>query len=326
MKWIAVPLVWAATVAWTAAVENGDLWIPPAAEYSASCGEISLLVWQGGRVLYGRGESRLAPASRVFSITKSLVAVGVFRDIKRGGVSLDQVVRHPAARGGSLAGLMNQASGLSPARGEFYTIGLKDKEAVLKRLRGGGEGGQFVYGPSHWEVLADEIRLRPRGTVSSWLKQNVPGAGREILARWLKDDGGMFFFSTGARMNAAELLPAGREVLEGLGGGRWPEEVRSFFKRGSQANPMYALGFWLNREAGPGADEVEVESVIGRDRPPSFWREGCLSRAAPRDLVAMVGTRGQRVYVVPSQELVVIRLGAGRGFSDAVFLRRLFDG
>jgi hypothetical protein len=38
----------------------------------------------------------------------------------------------------------------------------------------------------------------------------------------------------------------------------------------------------------------------------------------------MIGTRGQRVYVVPSRNLVVIRLGEGRGFSDAEFLRCLF--
>jgi hypothetical protein len=38
----------------------------------------------------------------------------------------------------------------------------------------------------------------------------------------------------------------------------------------------------------------------------------------------MIGTRGQRVYVVPSRRLVVIRQGDGRGFSDAEFLRRIF--
>jgi hypothetical protein len=39
----------------------------------------------------------------------------------------------------------------------------------------------------------------------------------------------------------------------------------------------------------------------------------------------MIGTRGQRVYVVPSRNLVVVRQGDGRGFSDAEFLRQLFE-
>jgi hypothetical protein len=38
----------------------------------------------------------------------------------------------------------------------------------------------------------------------------------------------------------------------------------------------------------------------------------------------MIGTHGQRVYVVPSRDLIVIRQGEGRNFSDAEFLRRLF--
>jgi hypothetical protein len=120
------------------------------------------------------------------------------------------------------------------------------------------------------------------------------------------------------------LLPAGREVIVGLGRGDWPAEVKSWFRRGSDANAMYALGFWLNRRAKVGGHEVEVESAIGKDQAPSFWRDACLSRKAPEDLVAMIGSRGQRVYVVPSRQLVVIRLGTGAGFSDAGFLGRLF--
>jgi len=94
---------------------------------------------------------------------------------------------------------------------------------------------------------------------------------------------------------------------------------------GTESNRMYALGFWLNRGAGGvGAREIDVEAALGREQSAEFWREGCLSRLAPADLLAMIGTRGQRVYVVPSRDLVVIRLGDGRGFSDAEFLRRLF--
>lgn len=126
-------------------------------------------------------------------------------------------------------------------------------------------------------------------------------------------------------MSAADLLPAGREVLNGMRRARWPEEVRRRLATGTEANRMYALGFWLNRAAADSAGrEINVETALGRDHPPEFWRHGCLSRAAPPDLLAMIGTRGQRVYVVPSLDLIVIRQGDGKGFSDAEFLRRLF--
>ena len=61
------------------------LHIPAAAEYSAARGETALLVWQGGRMVYQRSSGRSAPAPRVFSITKSLVSIGVFRDARNGG-------------------------------------------------------------------------------------------------------------------------------------------------------------------------------------------------------------------------------------------------
>jgi len=306
-----------------AAPAGGAENVTRAAEYSASHGETSLLVWQGGKTVVER-RLRPGPPPRVYSITKSLISIGVFRDAKTGGLSLGQAAGHRAARGVPLVDLLNQTSGLPSAHREFYAQGLKDKQPVLDKLRRRG-GGNFVYGPSHWEVLAEEIRLRRGPSIEGWLRRFVPGARPEAVARWTRDDHGRIFFSTGARMDAEDLLPAGREVLDGLRRARWPGEVRSLLSTGTEANRMYALGFWLNRGAGAGAArEIDVETALGKDHPPDFWRDGCLSRTAPSDLVAMIGTRGQRVYVVPSRDLVVIRLGDGRGFSDAEFLRRLF--
>ena len=293
-----------------------------AADYSADYGEHSLLVWEKGRVIYERAAQQGAPPPRIFSITKSLVSIAVFRDALTGGLSLGQT-----ARGIPLADLLNQTSGLAPAHAEFYTVGLKDKQRVLRGLRRNGSGGSFVYGPSHWEVLAEEIRLHRGTPPERWLRRFVPGAGPEVVARWRRDDQGAFFFSTGARMDARDLLPAGREVLRGMGqrSGKWPPEVRSLLSSGTDANRMYALGFWLNRQrSAAGAREIAVESVLNPSHPPDFWRSACLSRSAPEDLLAMIGTNGQRVYAVPSRDLVVVRLGARAGFSDAEFLGRLF--
>lgn len=296
-----------------------------AAEYSASRGESSLLVWRKGRVIYERSRGQGHPAPRIYSITKSLVSIGVFRNALAGGISLGQPSRFRITRGVSLAELLNQTSGLPSAHREFYSMGLRDKEAVLRGLKSGGDRGAFVYGPSHWEVLAEEIRQSSGRPLDGWLKKFVPGAGREVLSRWRRDNHGRVFFSTGAIMDARELLPAAREVLRGLRDSRWPEDVRALLASGTSANRMYALGFWLNRGAAhAGTREIDVESALGRERTADFWRQGCLSLSAPPDMVAMIGSRGQRVYVVPSLELVVIRLGRGGGFHDAEFLRRLF--
>lgn len=310
---------------WASAAQDVAPGIAPAAAYSQSHGETSLLVWQDGRTTYER-QASAAPPPRVFSITKSLVSIGVFRDAMSGGLSLGDGALFGAARGIPLADLLNQTSGLAPSQREFYSEGLKDKESVLRRLKR-TVAGRFAYGPSHWEVLAEEIRLRRGGTVEGWLRKFVPGANSAAVARWTHDDQGRLFFSTGARMDARDLLPAGRETLRGVRDGRWPAEVRSLLASGTEANRMYALGFWLNRGANlPNAREIDVESSLGGAADPAFWRSACLSCGAPSDLIAMIGTRGQRVYVVPSRNLVIIRLGEGRGFSDAEFLRRFFAG
>lgn len=319
MKGCAFLLVLTAVVASAA---PGNLRLQNAATYSALHGETDLLVWRDGRTLYERGRRDALPP-RIFSITKSLVAIGVFRDAKTGGLSLGQATAFPGARGAALADLLNQTSGLPSASREFYCEGLKDKGKVLRTLERKGSGS-FVYGPSHWEVLAEEIRMR-RVRLGEWLRKFVPGAGHSALAWWRRDDHGTFFFSTGARMDAEDLLPAGREVISGVKRGGWPPEVIRLLSEGTPSNRMYALGFWLNRSAGStGAREIEVESSLGAPRGADFWDSACLCRNAPPDLLAMVGSRGQRVYIVPSRDLLVIRLGNGRRFSDAEFLRRLF--
>ena len=300
--------------------------LPEAAAYSAAHGERALLVAEHGRVVLERGPA-LVQTPRIFSITKSLISIGVFRDALAGGLSLGQRVSRGPARGVQLADLLNQASGLKPMSGAFYSEGLEDKERVLSKLEAPRTAKGFVYGASHWEVLAEEILL-VRGTpLATWVQQFIPGAKPEILGRWRRDGHGRMFFSTGARMSARELLPAAQEVLKGMGRGpgKWPAEVRALLVSGSPQNGMYALGFWLNRVAASAkAREIVVEDSLDPPPPTRFWRDGCLSRVAPPDLLAMIGTGGQRVYIVPSQQLAIIRLAGGGAFSDAEFLARYF--
>jgi hypothetical protein len=53
------------------------------------------------------------------------------------------------------------------------------------------------------------------------------------------------------------------------------------------------------------------------------WGGAVLCRAAPSETVACIGSGYQRLYVIPSMNLVVVRNGSGRKFSDAQFLRLL---
>ena len=92
--------------------------------------------------------------------------------------------------------------------------------------------------------------------------------------------------------------------------------------RGSPANRAFSLGWWNNRAA-PGGREFDFEAMLKPKWSRQNWSDACLCRDAPPDLVACIGSDYQRLYVIPSLDLVVVRHGAGGPFSDAQFLRLL---
>jgi CubicO group peptidase (beta-lactamase class C family) len=77
----------------------------------------------------------------------------------------------------------------------------------------------------------------------------------------------------------------------------------------SPANPAYGRLWWLN-------GSKETARADGRRMP------GPLIPAAPADLVAALGALERRLYVVPSQRLVVVRLG--RAAPDEDFDQQLW--
>ena len=81
--------------------------------------------------------------------------------------------------------------------------------------------------------------------------------------------------------------------------------------RGSPANRAFSLGWWNNRAA-PGGREFDFEDMLIPKWSRQDWHDACLCRDAPRDLVASIGSRYQRLYVIPSLDLIVVRQGRGR--------------
>jgi CubicO group peptidase (beta-lactamase class C family) len=308
-----------------------------AARYSAGHGERALLVWQNGRLRmerYGAGGSR-GKTENVYSITKSLCALGTFTAIGRNVLQLDEPVsltltewqNDPRKRRITVRDLLNQTSGLSPGFEEIYSANLHNKEkAALKLPVISTPGEAFAYGPSHYEALEALMARKLERSPLVW----IDGALFDPLGikpgGWRQDRLGNPYFSAGAHLSARDLLAAGKAVRrEGSNriSRRGPSSLIRTASTGSSANPMYGLGFWLNRHA-PGKDVVEcdVEEAISSRRPA--WSRSCLSKNAPSDLIAMVGSHGQRVYISPSQDLVIVRLGRGTGFRDPDFLRAFF--
>ncbi|HTR20217.1 MAG TPA: hypothetical protein VMH88_05115 [Gemmatimonadales bacterium] len=141
------------------------------------------------------------------------------------------------------------------------------------------------------------------------------------VADWQRDAAGHPYLASGAAMTARAW---GRFGLLLLDRGRWhgrqlvPGSSLAECGHGSAANPGYGLGVWLNAPDPTRPPPPGVQRVGPRDR---------LIQAPdlPHDLWMAAGTGGQRLYLLPSQHLVVVRFGHNTGpdYRDDVFLRTL---
>ena len=308
-----------------------------AARYSEHHGGRVLLIWQNGRVVHESSHNGGHPDRRenLFSITKSLAALGVFAGL--GDTSLDTPAarflpewkNHPGKSDITLRHLLNQTSGLAPGYATLYGKTPDKRTAALRLQRLAPPGQSFAYGPVHAEVLeavlAKKLPTQPR----PWLEKTLPGLNRFPPPRWRTDPHGHPYFSAGLHLSARELLPIAHLVRRrGWSGLRrlFPGSLMKQAESGSEANPMYGLGFWLNRNTvRPDTMERDIEEALAAGLSRRDWTRSTLSRKAPADLVVMAGSKGQRVYVSRSQNLIIIRLGRGGGFRDPDFLSAFFS-
>jgi hypothetical protein len=92
------------------------------------------------------------------------------------------------------------------------------------------------------------------------------------------------------------------------------------------ANPGYGLTFWLNAPAHPVETVNPFMRSANSDPNRSVLRGGAIYDKAPRDLAMAAGAGQQRLYLIPSLDMVVVRQGESNNFRDAEFLARLLHG
>lgn len=274
---------------------------------------------------FARGVSARTPLP-AYSITKSIVALSCLA-ARRVPLSAP-VATCASARDVTLRQLLSQTSGIAPGYGRLYARSVPDiRKAAAALPVDSPAGTRFAYGPSHYEMLGNitEIFGTDRPSPPSHFLQalGISPAG------WRTDRRGQPYLSAGAVLSPQDLLRLGRFVLDrARGAGLFPIIPAGRFQeaiRGSQANPCYGLGFWLNPNRRNGARERDIEEAIRSALSPADWKTTCLSIHAPADLICMAGSGGQRVYVFPSLRAVVVRLGQPSGFRDPDFLRALLS-
>ena len=300
-----------------------------------SAGAAGYGVWQNGRTLES---DNLGKQLGSLSLTKSIAALAVVRAAGEGWLSTDSPLtdilpewRSDAAKARiTLRMLVNQSAGFAPSPGPLYRGKIHDKGRVAISLPLlDPPGSRFRYGPACWEILG-EILHRKLTAQGSTLEKFIDSVAGRIGMRspdWRKDGLDRYYLSTGAEFSVRELGKLGRTIGRLMRGDNNAGLDAAIFRDLSSpraANPMFSAGIWWNRNARRGgAVTVEPERVLDGVRDPGFWSRACLSATEDPEWLALVGSGGKRVYVLPEKDLVIARLGRTYGWNDGAFLDSL---
>ena len=311
-----------------------------ASRYSAERRGYSFLVIQNGRITYedyanGDSPDRIAA---IFSGTKGFWCVSAAVAAQDGLLDFNEPVydtitewrSDPNKANIRIRDLLNFTAGIEPVFSlHGRSIGDRNMYSIRQRAVR-PRGDSFMYGPSQLQIFSEVLRrkLLPRHlTPEEYLTERVlrPLGIKGVDFR--EDQRGNPLLASGFRLTARQWSRLG-ELILGKGNYRGRQVVRWEFLaecfRGTRINPMFGMGFWLNRG---GSHEVDVEKMLELPWERQNWQDACLCREAPRDMIAAIGSGDQRMFIVPSMNLVIVRQGRDDSrFSDAHFLRTIFAG
>ena len=306
-----------------------------AAEYSATNRGTVLLVQERGKTVLAEAANggSLAKAGKIYSGTKMFWILAALAAAQDGLLTLDERVGETISEWDdgtarsrvTIRQLLNFTSGIEP-NFALHGDGIADRNALAISTRfGTAPGGSFIYGPAALQVFHEVLKrkLVPHGeTPTAFLERQVLrplGLGAQ---RYMADRRGSPLLASGFKLDASRWLRMGRCILE-QGAPVVSASAFSNCTHGTRSNPAFGMALWNNHLA-PGGREVDPEDMLERPWQRQEWSGACLCKSAPPDLLACIGSGGQRLYVVPSRELIVVRQGNFGRFHDAEFLEKLF--
>jgi CubicO group peptidase (beta-lactamase class C family) len=303
-----------------------------AAEYSAAHRGTSFLAMQSGRILLERypGPATADTPQRIYSGTKAfwnlaaLAAVDdrILKFDERVGDTIATWRDDPRKARVTIRQLLDFSCGLDPGFGlQVNEYGNRDRTALRLPIMA-DPGKAFIYGPAALQVFHQVLKEKlVKKTPTEYLERRVLRRMKLGPQRYLDDRAGNPLLAAGFALTARQWARMGQLVLNQGKPVVKPETFKECW-RGSAANRAFSLGWWNNRAA-PNGREFDFEEMLHPKWSRQDWDDACICRDAPRDLVACIGSGYQRLYVIPSLDLIVVRHGGGGKFSDARFLRLL---
>lgn len=286
-----------------------------------------MVVMQGGRLVfedYAEGTTQ-DDAHSLYSGTKSFscaIAVAAAQDKL---LHLDEPVSHtigewqddPQKSGITIRQLLSLTSGIDA--GASGTI--PSYAAALDAPMRHAPGTSFQYGPVPFQVFGELMRRKLAAdglALREYLSRRVLDPMGLRLQAWRTDAHGNSRMSAGMFLTAREWAKYGQLLLNR---GQWsgreilsPDLLAQCFQ-GTTANPGYGLSFWLPLAGGTDAEGRNTDQRADRLR----------ALAGPDQIIKAAGVGGQKLYIIPSRQMVIVRQASriplwGRGFTDDGFL------
>jgi len=307
-----------------------------AAAYSRSAHGISVLVMRRGEIVF----EDYAPGwqdkpHELASGTKSFAGVMAVCAVQDGLLKLDEKVSDtvtewktdPRKSQVTIRQLLSLCSGIEG--GENGAPPMYRRAVVLAEATA-DPGTRFSYGPNPVPMLrrADAPQAGASQRIRRSLSQTPHPRSHRTQSRHLgQGPRGQSAHPLGrgphrARMGEVwRVHPSGREMA---GQGTDPGGAAPGVLRASSAKSNYGLTFWLMGQGIEGTEAGDGVPLPAKARRVLEERQQ-IGFHPPEDTVAAMGKGKQRCYIIPSLELVIIRLGdsVGREFSDNVFLSKL---
>ncbi len=292
---------------------------------SAERGGVSLVIARHGIVLaeayQGGRHDQLWPIGAGTRMFAGLLAATLAQERL---LTLDEPVAltlgdwgaHPVKSTISIRALLSGASGIAFARND-----VRDLATALALEPREAPGVRFFDDEAPY-LLMEEIARRKLlgegrdGDAALYLTSYALAAIGCVPIGWTRTSSNAARFDDGVSLSARAWAAAGELIRrEGVWRAQQIADDQTLREavRGSFAEPRAGFGFWI--AGGAARSELGVDTDLWRARSP-----------APSDLAMAAGDGGQRLYIVPSQGLVIARQSRSprEAWSDAQFLTEVW--
>lgn len=295
-------------------------------EADSSC----FVVTRGGKVVHEAyfGDADELTMKAAFSVTKSFTSVLVGIAADEGLLALDDpAAEHVPQWQGTDAGEVTIRDLLANVSGrewdyetdyEEMAFAAEDKTGFAIDLEQTSAPGEvWHYNNAAIQVLSAVLESTVGESPADYAFRSLLAPLQMTRTLWGGDDSGRTTTFSGVTASCLDLARLGLLMMRD---GRWgdqqvlsPEHVAaSTGEASSDLNASYGLLWWVNDE-GP-----LLGPLTARNDGSDPARNGRLAPRAPDDAFWAIGFGGQTVAVVPSEDLVAVRMGAMPADEDAV--------